>query len=120
MKQRLLSLIASFCLLAPAGCRTADVAHPVARELHHPSIVVYTRSGCSYCRKVEKYFAARQIPFTERDIGRDPAALRDYRERYHGEIVPLIVFGNDERIVDGYDLPAIRGALRTFGLPADD
>jgi glutaredoxin len=112
--------MAALCLLAPAGCRTADVAHPVARELHYPSIVIYTRPGCAYCRKAEEYFTARQIPFRRLDIGRDPAALRDYRERYQGDIVPLIVFGNDERVVDGYDLPAIRGALKSFGLPADD
>ena len=118
-RQRLLPFVAALCLLTLAACRTADVAHPVGQELRYPPIVIYMKPGCPYCRNAEEYFTSRRIPFTRRDIVRDPAALREYRER-HGEIVPLIVFGNDQRIVDGFDLPAIHKALRSFGLPADE
>ncbi len=78
------------------------------------------KHGCPYCEEVESYFASRQIPFVKRDIMRDKDAFHAFRDRYHGDIVPLTVFGNDERIVDGLDLPAIRRALQSFGLSADD
>lgn len=117
---RLMLFVCVVSLAGIAGCHTADVPVPAVKELRYPAIVMYVRAGCPYCREAEAYFDARQIPFTKRDIMRDPSALRAYRDRYHGEIVPMIVFGNDERIVDGYDPSAIRDALRVFGLPAGD
>ncbi len=66
---------------------------------------------------MESYFTEREIPFSCRDIRQDREARRDWRERYGGEIVPLVVFDNGKRIVDGCDIPAIERALRELAAP---
>lgn len=60
---------------------------------------------------MKSFFTEQRIAFTERDIRRDPQAYREWRDRLHGDIVPVIVFNNGELIVDGCDIPAIRRAL---------
>ena len=65
---------------------------------------------------MERYFTSKGIPYTRRDIRKDPKARQEWSERYRGDIVPLIVFDNGKRIVDGCDIPAIERALRYLGL----
>lgn len=65
---------------------------------------------------MESYFTSKGIPFTIRDIRKDPIARQEWREHYSGDIVPLIVFDNGKRIVDGFDIPAIERAFRSLGL----
>ncbi len=64
---------------------------------------------------MESYFTRKGIPYTSRNIRKDRKALQEWRDRYHGEIVPMVVFNNGKRIVDGYDIPAIERALRDMG-----
>ncbi|GAW67790.1 hypothetical protein GPEL0_01r3817 [Geoanaerobacter pelophilus] len=61
---------------------------------------------------MESYFTSKSIPFTCRDIRTDREALREWRDRYHGDIVPLTVFDGGKVVVDGGDIPAIERALR--------
>ena len=61
---------------------------------------------------MERFFTEKGIPHTCRDIHTDREARREWRERYGGEIVPMVVFNNGQRIVDGCDIPAIERALR--------
>lgn len=65
---------------------------------------------------MERYFTIKGIPYSYRDIRKDPKAYQEWRQRYHGDIVPLIVFGNGKRIVDGCDIPAIERTLRDLGV----
>ena len=66
---------------------------------------------------MERYFTEKGIPFARRDIRSDREARREWRERYGGEIVPMVVLGNGRRIVDGCDIPAIERALRELAAP---
>ena len=66
---------------------------------------------------MESFFTSKGIPHTNRDIRRDPSARREWRDRYQGDIVPLIVFDQGKRVVDGCDIPAIEQALRELGAP---
>lgn len=61
---------------------------------------------------MESFFTEKGIPYVCRDIRRDRAAFREWRERFGGEIVPTVVLGGGKRIVDGCDIPAIERALR--------
>jgi hypothetical protein len=61
---------------------------------------------------VESYFTSKGIPHTCLDIHKDPKAYREWRDRYHGNIVPMVVFDNGRRIVDGCDIKAIERTLR--------
>ena len=64
---------------------------------------------------MESYFTSNGIPYTVRDIRKDRKAHQEWRERYHGDIVPLIVLGDGDRVVDGCDMRAINRALRELG-----
>lgn len=66
---------------------------------------------------MESYFTEKGIPYVCRDIRHDPAARQEWRERYGGEIVPMVVFDGGRRIVDGCDLPAIERVLRELAAP---
>lgn len=66
---------------------------------------------------MKSYFTEQRIVFTERDIRHDPQAYREWRDRLHGDIVPVIVFNNGELIVDGCDIPAIKRALLKLRQP---
>lgn len=70
-----------------------------------------------YCEMVESFFTEKGIPYTSRDIRRDNEALQEWRSRYGGEIVPMVVFDGGRRIVDGYDIPAIERALQELKTP---
>jgi len=65
---------------------------------------------------VESYFTNKGIPYTCRDISNDRVARREWRERFAGEIVPMVVFNGGRRIVDGFDIPAIERALRELAV----
>ena len=65
---------------------------------------------------MERYFTSKGIPYTCQDIRTDRKARQEWRERYHGDIVPMIVFDDGKRIVDGCDIPAIERALRELGV----
>ncbi|WP_241426238.1 hypothetical protein [Geobacter benzoatilyticus] len=65
---------------------------------------------------MESYFTSKRIPHIKRDIRTDRQARKEWRERYHGDIVPLIVFDDGKRIIDGCDIPAIEQALRELGV----
>jgi hypothetical protein len=66
---------------------------------------------------VERFFTERGIPYSCRDIRQDGEARREWRERYGGEIVPMVVFDNGRRIVDGCDIQAIERVLRELAAP---
>lgn len=65
---------------------------------------------------MESYFTKKGIPFVKRDIRHDRTAFREWRDRYRGDIVPMIVIDNGRKIIDGCDLPAIERALREMGV----
>ncbi|BEH11680.1 hypothetical protein GSUET_32920 [Geobacter sulfurreducens subsp. ethanolicus] len=60
---------------------------------------------------MERFFTEKGIPYTCRDIRRDRAAFREWRERFGGEIVPMVVLDEGKKIIDGCDIPAIERAL---------
>ena len=70
-----------------------------------------------YCVEVERYFTERGIPHINKDIRRDPEARQEWSQRFNGDIVPMVVFDDGKRIVDGYDIPAIERVLRELTTP---
>lgn len=69
-------------------------------------VKVFTRKGCAYCPMVKRLLEYRHIPFEEIDIDEKPDLFpKDYTT------VPLTQVG--DRIIVGYNCPAILQALRT-------
>jgi glutaredoxin-like YruB-family protein len=78
----------------------------------YPKIVLYTTSSCPHCKEAKAYLASRKIPFTNLDVEEDISAWEIFSEKYQAKSVPLIVIGNDEAILKGFDRETFEKALR--------
>jgi hypothetical protein len=45
----------------------------------------------------------------------DPRAYFEWRERWHGDIVPLIVFDDGRRVVEGFEPRSLEKVLKELG-----
>lgn len=52
-------------------------------------LILYTKDNCSYCEKVKKIFAERNISYEERNI-KDPNFLKEARD-YEARTMPFMV-----------------------------
>ena len=120
MRATLKCLALSALILAVANCSTtpaetrnqnslADQSAPAAT---YPKIVLYTASWCSYCKAAKEYLTSRKIPFTNVDVEESEEAMAIFSEKYQARSVPLIVIGNDEAILKGFDREKFEKALR--------
>jgi glutaredoxin len=64
-----------------------------------PRVLLYTSQGCAHCRRAKAFLEARQIPFSELDVGRSPKA-RKALQRLGARGVPTLLVG-DQRL-DGF------------------
>lgn len=55
------------------------------------------------------------MPFEVRDIQHNQTYYQEWQQTWQGDIVPVIVFDNGKQVVDGFDLRAIKKALRKVG-----
>ena len=105
-----LLLVAGGCSHPAAASRPAELIVPAG------TVVVYTRSGCPYCRQAREFLVRSGVPFVERNVERDPAAREEllvlYRQRLPGArvIVPLVV--NGDQAVSGFDEEELAELLR--------
>jgi glutaredoxin len=68
-------------------------------------VVVYTQPGCFMCELIRVYLEAREIAYTERNIGADPEAKRAMVDEYDSGETPTLVYTSGETIevVVGFD-----------------
>ena len=105
-------VLTAICLvlaLVPAGC-----AAPVVTELPRqqspvnavprstPRIVLYSTSWCPHCREAKEYFKKHDIAYINKDVEEDSDAMEALVETYKSSAVPVIVIGNDEKILKGF------------------
>lgn len=64
-------------------------------------IRVFTTPTCSYCHKVKGWLTEHGCTYTELDITRDVAALREWRALSGGIGVPVTAHGKD--LIIGFD-----------------
>ncbi|MFO0747414.1 MAG: glutaredoxin domain-containing protein [Myxococcota bacterium] len=58
---------------ATAAAAPRPIATAAADSGNH-DVVMFTSAGCGYCAKARKFLKSKSIPYTEMDIGADPAA----------------------------------------------
>jgi glutaredoxin 3 len=63
-------------------------------------IVVYSSAHCAPCRMVKEYLTRKGAPFTVKDVGEDPQALRELVETWHSQSTPTLVI--DGKVVVGF------------------
>ena len=63
-----------------------------------PRVILFTQPDCPPCHIVKLFLSERGVEFEERDIVRDPAALRDLTDTYHSHSTPTLVIGKEVMI----------------------
>ena len=61
-------------------------------------VVLFTQPDCPPCHVVKLFLTERGVAFEERDISRDPAAVRDLTEKYKSHSTPTLVIGEEVMI----------------------
>ena len=69
------------------------------------SVVIYTTPTCGFCHQVKAYLNRRGVPFSERDLSRDPQAAAEMVRLSGQQGVPVTVI--DGQVVLGANMPQI-------------
>lgn len=121
-KHPILVLLAAAAL--SSGCGTADAV--VGRQgalsvsgspASYSKADVYSSSRCSHCKTVKECLDARKIPESNRDVEQDEDAMDPLVNRYDTTGVPLVVIGDDDAVIRGFDPAALEKALQGPGRP---
>lgn len=94
------------------GAITSGVCTPQRQAAHYPKIEIYTQPGCKSCDAASAYLTSNNIPFTRKDIFLNADYLDELAIRYKTRAVPVIVIGNDEKVLRGYIQEAFQMAVR--------
>ena len=69
------------------------------------SVLIYITPTCGYCQQVKLYLSRRGVPFSERDLSRDPQAAGEVVRLTGQQGVPVTVI--DGQVVLGADMQRI-------------
>lgn len=87
--------------------RPSGPTHAAPRPAHR--VVVYTGPGCPWCTRVKAYLRQHGVPFTEIDVGFEPAQAEALvRKTGHTGVPQLDI---DGKYVVGFDRPRIDALL---------
>ena len=78
-------------------------------DLSKLNVVVYTIPDCETCENVAIYLKSRDIPFSEKDVSKDPKMQQELTKLSGKLSVPVTVIG--EEVVSGYDREKIGNIL---------
>ena len=83
--------------MAKISKKTAAYAVPAQKA---EDVVMYTKEGCKYCVMAKAMLRdSLHLSFVEKDISKDPVALREFKEKGY-KYVPVII--TDGKVVVGY------------------
>ena len=82
-----------------------------------PVVTVYTVPNCSSCAEIKRFLTERQVPYIEKNVRKDPAALEEMRARANVRIAPVTVIG-EQAFYGTFDdqRPLLEAALRENGV----
>lgn len=95
-------------LSEPSGAAEGDaplsIVKPAApAHASYPKIVLYSVAWCPHCKEAKEYFTRNNIAFINRDVELDAAAMTDLTVKYKSQGVPVIVIGDDDKVLKGFD-----------------
>ena len=73
-------------------------------------IIFFTQPGCPPCAYAKNYFDEHNIPYTLKDIQKDPKAKKLLMNRYDSYSTPTFVIGNE--VIIGFDQDRILNLLK--------
>ncbi|MBJ6725914.1 glutaredoxin domain-containing protein [Geomesophilobacter sediminis] len=77
----------------------------------YPKITLFSTSWCPHCKHAKEYFTKKNIPFINRDVEVDTEAMQLLTGKYQSQAVPVIVIGDDEVILRGFNEKKFEDAL---------
>jgi glutaredoxin-like YruB-family protein len=60
-----------------------------------PKVVLFSHPDCPPCQVLKMLLEEKGITFEERDITRDPSAVRELMEKYNSHSTPTLVIGDE-------------------------
>lgn len=97
-----LSLTLGGTLVQAQDLPQSQISPKSAHKLKYPKVVLYSTSWCPHCRAAKEYFTKNNIPFTNKDVELDPAAMAEVTDKYKSQGVPVIVLGDDAVVLKGF------------------
>ena len=88
---------------APADAPQSPIRPGAAQKQSYPKIVLYSTSWCPHCRHAKEFFTSHNIPFINKDVELDSTAMDELTTKYKSQGVPVIVLGNDDKVLKGFD-----------------
>jgi glutaredoxin len=73
--------------------------------------IIYTVPNCEFCDRTKSFLARRQIPFLEKNISVDRAALREL-EQLDVQAVPVTVYGAE--VIVGFNQTRLTALFGTI------
>ena len=99
--------IALFALTSQADEKVAGPQSPInpqtVQAKKYPRIVLYSVSWCPHCMEAKEYLTSHKIPFINKDVELDDNAMKELSETYKSTGVPVIVLGNGEKVIKGFN-----------------
>ena len=83
-----------------------------AKKSPYPKIVIYTVAWCPHCRELKEYLTSRNIPFINRDVELDAAAMQDLEVKYNSRGVPIVVIGDNEEVIKGFNAEKLEALVQ--------
>lgn len=107
--------VLSMATISPAASmdngQQSPLKQPAATQKKYPKIVLYSVSWCPHCKAAKEYLTQNNIPFINRDVELDDSAMDDLTKKYKSQGVPVIVIGNDEVVLKGFDQQKLEKAV---------
>ncbi len=63
-------------------------------------VTVYVKDGCPYCAKLVGELNDKGVTYSEKNVSRDKEALREAKEKYKADKVPVMV--NGDKVTVGF------------------
>lgn len=82
-----------------------------AKKSVYPKIVIYTVAWCPHCRELKEYLTTRNIPFVNRDVELEPAAMDELVNKYGTYGVPIVVIGDGQEMLKGFNAEQFEKAV---------
>lgn len=73
------------------------------------NVTLYTQPDCPPCQIMKIFFKEYNIPYQERDIKKDKAALNELTQKYGSYSTPTVVI--DGKAIIGFEIDQIKHEL---------
>jgi glutaredoxin 3 len=87
---------------ASVAPKQSKLTPAAVKKSAYPKIVIYTVAWCPHCKQLKEYLTANNIPFMNKDVEVDDAAMEELTTKYKSSGVPVVILGNDQEILKGF------------------